>query len=160
MNGEELKEFAKGGKICALTGHRKYSTLLNEAKLKEEFENLIQEGYTLFLCGMAIGFDTVCCRILFELRKTNAIRIIACIPFTGQEKKFTPRQQEIYRRYVEECNEKVVLYPSYKAGCFFGRNRYMVDESDVLVAHLYEEKGGTFYTVNYAKSKNKRIIYV
>lgn len=160
MTAEQIRAAARGGKICALTGHRKVKDDLSEGLLKDRFTELIGEGYSLFLCGMALGFDTECCKILYELRRSYAIGVIACIPCAGQEEKFLPRQKETYRRYVEESDGKVVLHPRYTAGCYFERNRFMVDACDTLLAYLREEKGGTFYTVNYAKSKNKSILYV
>ena len=42
----------------------------------------------------------------------------------------------------------------------FERNRRMVDNCDVLLAYLENERGGTFYTVNYAKKKGKRIVFL
>lgn len=160
MTREELQKLAAGGKICALTGHRKLGKDFDETKLKDVFVRLVDEGFTLFLSGMAVGFDTACCRVLYNLREIYGIGIVACIPFAGQEEKFSPRQKEVYKNYVEESDGKVVLYPRYQTGCYFDRNRYMADGCDLLVAYLREEKGGTFYTVNYAKSKNIRILYV
>ena len=37
---------------------------------------------------------------------------------------------------------------------------FMVDNASVLVAYLRQNKGGTAFTVNYAKSKNIDVIYV
>ena len=37
----------------------------------------------------------------------------------------------------------------------FKRNRYMVDKSQMVIAVFNgEEKGGTWYTIKYAKNKN------
>lgn len=55
---EDLQKLAAGGKICALTGHRKLGYDFDETQLKEIFVRLIGEGFTLFLSGMAVGFDT------------------------------------------------------------------------------------------------------
>lgn len=160
MTTEEIRNAAKGGKICALTGHRNLKGDIAAGDIEEKIELLISQGYTLFLCGMALGFDTECCRILYSLRKKYDIGVIACIPFSGQEFKFSPLQKEIYRQYVDESDGKVILSPYYKTGCYFERNRFMVDACDALLAYLREEKGGTYYTVKYAKSKNKNILYV
>ena len=40
------------------------------------------------------------------------------------------------------------------------RNEYMVDNSDLVLAFWNgEESGGTYYTLSYAKKKNKRVFY-
>ena len=38
------------------------------------------------------------------------------------------------------------------------RNRHLVDGSSVCIAYLTQEKGGTAYTVNYAKQKEVQVI--
>lgn len=63
--------------------------------------------------------------MLYKLREMYDIAIVACIPFAGQEEKFSPRQKEVYKNYVEASDGKVVLYPRYQTGCYFDRNRYM-----------------------------------
>ena len=46
----------------------------------------------------------------------------------------------------------------YTPQCYFTRNRYMVDSSDMLFALWNgEQSGGTAYTIKYAMSRNKRI---
>ena len=40
------------------------------------------------------------------------------------------------------------------------RNRHLVDNSSICVCYLTENKGGTFYTVEYAKSKNLKVINI
>jgi len=46
---------------------------------------------------------------------------------------------------------------------YFARNRDIVDESEILFGTpvtMFETQGGTWYTINYAKKKNKPIIIV
>ena len=146
--------------VCALTGHRVLGKDFNEMVLRDTFARLIQEGVTVFLCGMAVGFDTVCCRLLYELRKEYAITVVACIPFAGQENKFSKKKKKTYEEYTRLSDEKVILYDAYTPGVYFGRNRYMIDRCNVVLAYLHTERGGTHYTVEYAKKKNKQIIYI
>jgi len=40
------------------------------------------------------------------------------------------------------------------------RNRNLVDNSGVCIAYLTENRGGTFYTVNYAAKLNREIINI
>ena len=57
---------------------------------------------------------------------------------------------------IELADEVNVISPSYTKFCFHKRNEYMVDKSDlVLVVWNEEEKGGTYYTYQYAVRKNK-----
>ena len=48
---------------------------------------------------------------------------------------------------------------TYQRGCFHIRNRYLVDNCDLLIAIFNGEgKGGTAYTVNYAMKQGKEIV--
>ena len=44
--------------------------------------------------------------------------------------------------------------------CLKKRNRHLVDNSSVCICYLTENKGGTFYTVNYANSKQLKIVNI
>ncbi len=158
MIKDNIKDYKIYGKICAVSGHRILKKDFSEEKLKELFRLLILDGFKVFLSGMAIGFDTVCCKVLFELKKEYDIKIIGCIPFKGQESTFSLEQKKTYNKYVQNCDDTVILYDEYIKCAFFERNRLMIDNCELLVAYIYENKGGTYYTVKYANSKEKEII--
>ena len=48
----------------------------------------------------------------------------------------------------------------YIRDCMFKRNRHLVDNSSLCICYLTKNTGGTAYTVRYAKSKGKTVIYV
>jgi uncharacterized phage-like protein YoqJ len=59
-------------KVACFTGHRRIASAeLPRLKqcLYETIETLIQQGVTTFLCGGAIGFDTLAGNIVVELKK-------------------------------------------------------------------------------------------
>ncbi len=82
------------------------------------------------------------------------------MPCADQAARYSPRAREKYDSLLAACDEKIVLHEKYENGCMFERNRRMVDNCDVLLAYLESERGGTFYTVNYAKKKGKRIVFL
>jgi len=62
---------------------------------------------------------------------------------------------------IESCDNKSVLSNHYHRGCMDKRNRYMVDNSDVVIAIWNgSQHGGAWNTIQYAKRKNKKIIYL
>ena len=73
---------------------------------------------------------------------------------------FSAAQRARYDALLSACDERVVLHERYENGCMFERNRYMVDRCDVLLAYLESGRGGTLYTVNYARKKGKRVLFV
>ena len=144
----------------ALTGHRVLGKGFSRTKLERALRALIAEGADTFYCGMALGFDSLCCEFLLRLRDEFPIKIVACIPCADQASRYSPRARENYETMLSACDEKIVLHEKYENGCMFERNRCMVDNCDVLLAYLESERGGTYYTVNYAKKRGKRILYL
>ncbi len=147
-------------KTVSVTGHRVLRNDLDREKLKNVLFTLSIGGYTTFLTGMAIGFDTLCFNLLEEIKKQIDIKIVACIPCLDQAKRFSFSQKREYERMLSVADEKIIISEEYTAWCMQKRNQFMVDNSSVLVSYLREEKGGTANTVNYAKKKNKKIINV
>lgn len=147
-------------KTCALTGHRVLENDIDNQMIKEIFYKLIDSGIENFLCGMAIGFDSLCFNILREIKKEKNIKIIACIPCFDQDRSFNFKQKQEYKKMKEEADEKILVSKEYTPYCMMKRNMFMVDNCSVLVAYLNKRNGGTKNTVEYAKKKNVPIINV
>lgn len=146
-------------KICAFTGHRNlYGYSFDRCLLDRVNEHLIKNGVDTFLCGMAVGFDTECAQSVLTLKEKYDVKLVACLPCANQSDTFSQKNKLIYNTILEKCDEVITLAPVYRSGCMHARDRYMVDNSDVLVCFLRKNFGGTFYTVNYAKKLGKKII--
>ena len=144
---------------CALTGHRILPDTFNKRLLFDELEHIIKQGCNTFFCGMAEGFDLLSLQLLVELKESYPIYIEACVPFKGQEKSFSQENRLLYRDLIKKCDRVTTLFEGYKNGCFLVRDRYMVDCSDFLFAYCIQNEGGTAYTVRYANSLKKQVIY-
>lgn len=138
-------------RTCALTGHRALPPDFDRNALFDGLEELIQEGYDRFLCGMAVGFDLLSLDCLVALKGKYHIQIEACVPFYGQENFFPAEEKKKYGELIQWCDTVRELYPQYENGCYLARNRYMVDRADLLYAYCTQETGGTAYTVKYAR---------
>ena len=147
------------GASCALTGHRVLPDTFDRKLLFDELEGLIKEGCTSFFCGMAEGFDLLSLQFLVELKESYPIYIEACVPFKGQERTFSHPYRLLYTDLIKKCDRVTYLFENYKNGCFLVRDRYMVDCSDLLFAYCTRSSGGSAYTVRYAKSLKKQVIY-
>ncbi len=147
-------------KRCAFTGHRQDCGDLDLDLLDRVILNLIKSGTEEFLCGMAVGFDLAAAEIVLKYKKDYPIRLIACAPCDNQDRFFKGAEAEKYKRILESCDDYIVLAPKYYAGCMHARDRFMVDNCDVLVCYLRKKSGGTFYTVNYARRCGVKIIEI
>ncbi len=143
-----------------VSGHRKLYGGIDSGKIEKIFIEKIESGYDTFLIGMAVGFDTVCFKILEKLREQYKIRIIACVPCLEQDKMFTLAQKKEYRRMIETADEKIVLSENYTPYCMIKRNKFMVDNSSALLIYLREKKGGTYNTYLYAEKQQKQIVEI
>ncbi len=147
-------------KTVAVTGHRMVKKNLNLIYLTYVFKELIEKGYDTFLTGMALGFDSICFDILYDLKKQYDIKLISVLPCKNQAEYWEEENKEFYKTRLSRADEIICLNEVYYDGCMFERNRYLVDKSNLIVAYYYKNKGGTHYTVNYARSKKKEIIFV
>ncbi len=148
------------GKICALTGHRDLPSEFDRNALSDKLEELIANGFDLFLCGMACGFDLSALQCLIRLKERYRIEIEACIPFQGQEKGFPKEEKTLYKQLIAWCRKKTVLFEEYRDGCYLARDRYMVDHADAVLAYCVRNTGGTAYTVRYAEKKGVPVYYL
>ena len=98
--------FINKARACAVSGHRNVEKNLDINRLEQIFIKLIEGGVDTFLVGMALGFDSICFKILERLRKANPIKIIACIPCKTQSYKYNEEQKysgrSIVRREVSK----------------------------------------------------------
>ena len=116
-------------------------------------------GYRRFICGGALGFDTLAALRVIEFRKTNTdVRLILAIPCGDQSIRWPKYDQNIYRYICRQADERIILSTEYYPGCMQKRNRYMVEHSSLCICYLYSFRGGTAYTVRYAASRNINII--
>lgn len=143
---------------CFFTGHRDIpQSRLDNIKLQVEgiIKTLYRDGYRIFICGGAVGFDQLCAETVLRLKpELEGIKLRLILPCLDQDKYFTPAQKEAYRKARAAADKIEVLHASYTRGCMLERNRAMADESSMCVAYCTKETGGTAYTVKYALKKN------
>ena len=159
---------------CCFTGHRPQKLpwgfdesdarcLELKQRLRSAIMLAITHGKTMFYTGMAMGTDIWTAEIVLELREElhePCIRLVAVIPHSGQEAKYPDDFKQRYRRILSEADERIVLQEHYTDGCMQRRNRYMVDNSSMLIAVYSGNGGGTGYTFDYAKDRGLQIIWI
>ena len=155
---------------CCFTGHRpnKLPWRNDESDprcvaLKERISDILSALYSggirHFICGMAVGCDTYFAEAVFKLRNEHDdVTVEAALPFEGQANNWTVYQRARYFHDVSACDYETLLQKEYTRDCYLNRNRYMVDNSSVLVAVYDGSRGGTMHTVNYAMKRGLEII--
>jgi uncharacterized phage-like protein YoqJ len=155
---------------CSFTGHRPSKLPWGEDETDDacvKLKSLIYDaviavndgGISHFICGMATGCDMYFSEAVLSLREERpGITLEAAIPFEGQAVKWSDRDKERHRRLTEACDYITVVQSGYSPDCMMRRNRYMVDNSSVLIAAYNGRKGGTMQTILYAMRQDLNII--
>lgn len=160
-------------KTCCVTGHRpsgfpwiygkeNQSQATYKKILCEIIDWYISENdVTDFISGMALGADMDFAATVLLLReKYPYIRLHCAIPCRDQTRLWKESYISLYNNILRQADSSVILSESYTRTCMLERNRYMVDKSDYVFAVWNgERKGGTWYTMEYAK-KLKRPVEV
>lgn len=147
-------------KTCCFTGHR----IIKKGKvqdIKDCIKNLIIElsdnGVTNFMCGGALGFDTLAALLVLEQKK----KLTLVLPCINQSDNWNKNDILVYQLIKDSADNIIYTSKEFDKDCMLKRNRYMVDNSDYVVACFDgRESGGTLYTVNYAKRLNRKIIII
>ena len=168
-----MKEVKMNMKQCAFTGHRpkRLPFCFNEADkrcaalkqiLRSEIVKLIEsEGVTHFISGMALGVDMFAAEIVLELKKKDpGITLESAIPCETQTVRWSDEQRKRYIEIVSKCDKKTLVQKQYTADCMHKRNRYMVDQSDCILAVWNGRYSGTGKTVQYAQQQGKPVIVI
>ncbi len=130
--------------------------------LRWEIEKAIHRGYKTFLCGMALGFDTICAETVIELKKDYPdIQLIGAIPCRTQDSKWAEKDKLRYRELLQKLDGIRCIYDEYiGTECMLERNCYMVNNSSLMIALFNGQAGGTKSTIDYAKKQWLEIVII
>lgn len=148
-------------KTCCFTGHRNLTDEQRKIvtiELVGCVEYLINEGYTHFITGMASGVDLLAAGIILQFKRTNKnIFLEAAVPHQNRLKCNDPNFINILNR----SDKVTVIQEKYDISCFMKRNKYMVNNSDIVIAIWDGRKsGGTYNTIKYAESQGKKVVTI
>lgn len=159
-------------KTVAFTGHRalkfyagnKDNNLLNvvSTEIALVIASLYEQGYNTFLSGMADGIDMIAAEEVLKFKqKKRDVRLVAVIPFRGQEDNYNAKDKFLYKQICEYADHRIYLAESYiNDDQFLKRNDYLLANSSHLVCYYNGKKGGTMYTVNRAIKADMPIINI
>lgn len=149
-------------KTVCFTGHRKIppeSIPELSRRLKKHFALIDRRRLCILWCWWSIGIRHAGCTMVLSLKKQYPyIKLILILPCIAQTKGWSKDDIAIYEEIKSQADKVVYTSHDYFRGCMFKRNRHLVNGSSVCIAYLTQEKGGTAYTVNYARQNNVRVI--
>lgn len=157
---------------CCFTGHRpsklpwgsnendRRCTALRD-EIKSRLSGIYEAGYRNFICGMAVGCDMYFAEAVLELRAVYPdIKLEAAIPCGSQPDRWARKDRIRYNSIIDRCDSIKVLQTDYSRDCMMKRNRYMVDNSSLLLACYDGKPGGTMNTILYAERQGLKTIII
>lgn len=111
---------------------------------------------------MAIGFDMICAETVIQLKqKYSDIKIVGALPCKNQDSKWPPKYRERYHNLLGQLDHIRCLYNKFNgAECMMERNRYMVNNSSLMIALFNGTPGGTQQTIDYARQQGLKIVFI
>jgi uncharacterized phage-like protein YoqJ len=146
-----------------VTGHRPpkiggYSRVnpIRQA-LRAEYARIIrelepEEG----ISGMAQGVDQDFAEVLL----TFGVRLIAAVPFPGQEVQWPMEARQRYHEILSRAWEVQIISEEFTPQAMQRRNIWMVDRCSHVLAVWNGSGGGTANCVRYAEKQKKPIIRI
>lgn len=108
---------------------------------------------------MDLGVDMDFAATVMMLRKEYPFIHLHCaIPCRNQTKLWNRHDVARYNKILKQADSSIIFSEEYTRNCMLERNRYMVDKSDYALAVWNgENKGGTWYTMEYATKRHKSV---
>ena len=152
-------------KSVAFTGHRSvpYAQIgIVRFRLQNAVKRFYNNGYRIFYCGMAVGFDLLAAEVVLSLKEElKDIKLVAAVPFKNQYFKFTREDKKRYFEVLKKADEVIVLSEEYYKGCLLRRNDFMLENCSSLIAFYNgEQKGGTYYTCKHAEERRMPVLNI
>ena len=129
---------------CCFTGHRKIpSDRIDSISsvLPKIVSILAESDYRYFICGGALGFDTIAAQaVLSAAQKNSGIRLVLALPCLNQTEKWLNEKDGAahimeYRRIKSLAHTVVYTGELYSDDCMKKRNQFMVDHSSFCIAY-------------------------
>ena len=146
---------------CAFTGHRHVNPN-HEKKLPGMLSRAVAYAYSKgcrkFLAGGAIGFDTLAaCEVIRFKMSHSDVSLVLVLPCENQSERWSHSQKEMYNYVISNSDEVVFISERYTPCCMRERNKYLAENSDILISYVARSNSGSAQTVRMAKERGKEI---
>lgn len=142
----------------ALFGHRYLDSLrIIEDRLTPIIKDLIwKKQFVEFYIGRNGEFDEFAASVIKRVRKDvdlSNTALILVLPYNSAK-------IEDYEKYYDEITIPDVLWKMHPKGAIKAKNRWMVEQADLVIGYVEREEGGAYTALKYAKQLEKEIINI
>lgn len=144
---------------CTFAGHREVYDCRLDNLLELTIENILKKDNSfVFYCGDMGEFDKMCSVAVRTAKRRHPeldIKLMLVLPHMMSK---INTDKYFYENLYDEVIIPIELSDVHYKSAITKRNRWIVDESDFLIAYVYKEYGGAYTTLKYACRKKKEII--
>ena len=140
----------------SLFGHREIDDLrLLENQLAPIIKELIQtKPYVSFLIGRNGEFDEFVASVIKRAQKdigkeNNDLTLV--LPYRVAD-------IEYYEKYYDSTIIPECVYGVHPKASIVLKNRWMIENSDLIIVYVKRDKGGAYTAMKYAEKLNKKVI--
>ena len=140
----------------SLFGHREIEDLRRlDEKLFPVIKELMQtETYVSFLIGRNGEFDEYAASVIKRAQKevgkeNNDITLVL---------SYRVADIEYYEKYYDSIIIPESVYDAHPKSAIVLKNRWMVEQSELVIVYVEREEGGAYAAMKYAKKLEKQII--
>lgn len=146
-------------KICTFAGHREVYGRNVKSSIELAIESILkQDSSFIFYSGDMGEFDKMCSAAVRAAKRKHPeldIKLIVVLPYMMAK---VNTDKELYERLYDEIIVPIELSKTHYKSAIAKRNRWIVDQSDCLIAYVYRDFGGAYTTLKYACRMKKEII--
>lgn len=143
---------------CTFAGHRDLFLPDAERKILKALDSILEsdDEFVFYTGGMG-EFDSKCASAVRMVRhrfQEKRLRLVLVLPY------MTNRVNTDKNYFETEYDDVMIpmdLADLYPKAAIRKRNRWMVDQSDILLACVYRDFGGAYDTMQYALRKGVRV---
>ena len=139
---------------CCGFGHRDVFQNIDK-ELCEAVQSAVSIGCNVFYTGAMGDFDR-CFSSAVRKQKKNA-KLVCVKPYMSNE--LNTNKQYYNDMYDDIIIPDELAFEHYKSA-ITKRNRWMIDNSDVVIVYVIRNYGGAYDAMRYAERQNKTIIRV
>jgi uncharacterized phage-like protein YoqJ len=132
-----------------------------KSNLKQKIEEAVLNGYIHFICGFELGIDLFFAEIVLELReKYTYITLESALASETQANNWQENYRERYFDLLSYCDKETYISRKYYEGCILNKNKYIVEQSSMIIAMFDIKCDGTMWTINYAMQNEREIVLI
>lgn len=123
-----------------------------QSLLRDQINNAIDLGYTTFITGMAKGIDTWAALEVLQIKNVYPdIKLVGASPYRDEIKRLKGSDLWNYSLIMNSCDQMFYISEHFFPSCFIARNKFMVDNSSMIIGVVCDMNSGTGNTLRYAE---------